>query len=308
MDETQSVLAQLNASFPRIAAMHPLEARASVDARITPAENLDAVLSTEDRGIHSANGSVNIRVYHPREPSPYAPVTVYAHGGGFLHGSIAGHDRFCRTWTARTGSAVVSVDYCLAPENSAPAPLYDVAAVAEWAHEHGLTESGLVMAGDSAGANLAAAASILLRERGTTPVTGQVLLYPMLDPSMATDSYRRCAEGYFITAEALAFYWRTYLDQEAAGEVKDWRVAPQSADDLAGLPPSITVTAGLDPLCDEGRAYSALLRGAGNTALHRHYPDQFHGFLTMPAYSPGASAQEILWADFRNFFVKEPIL
>lgn len=305
LDETQSILALLNASFPRIAAMDPLEARSAVDARITPADNLDAVRSVEDRVIISENGNLDIRVYRPHEPAPPAPVTVYAHGGGFLHGSIAGHDRFCRIWAARTGSIVVSVNYRLAPEHSAPTPLYDLAAAAEWAHDQGLAGNGLVLAGDSAGANLAAAAGILLRDRGTAPVTGQVLLYPMLDPDMSSDSYRRCAEGYFITSEALAFYWRTYLGSNADGAARDWRIAPQSAADLTGLPPSITVTAGLDPLCDEGQAYSALLRRAGNTALHRHYPDQFHGFLTMPKYSPGASAQEILWADFRCFFVKD---
>ena len=285
--------------------MPPLAARQAVDSRITPSRNLNDVLRSEDMAFAIPDGTVKVRVYYPHEPAPNAPATVYAHGGGFLHGSIAGHDRFCRIWAANTGSTVISVDYRLAPEHSAPTPVFDVAAAAEWACESGYGTNGIVLAGDSAGANLAAVACILLRERGSTVVAGQVLLYPMLDPTMDTDSYRRCAEGFFITAEALAFYWRTYLGDSIVAPEADWRIAPLAAADHSNLPPSITVTAGLDPLCEEGRAYSDVLSRAGNRALHRHYPDQFHGFLTMPDYSPGGSAQHTLWADFRNFFIKE---
>lgn len=303
MNESRSMLAALNASFPDIASMHPLEARAAVDARITPAPNLDVVAATEDTVVPSDAGGIPVRIYHPHEPAAAAPLTVYAHGGGFIHGSIAGHDRFCRTWAARTGSVVVSLDYRLAPEHRAPAPVYDMAAVAEWAHEQGLAPNGVVLAGDSSGANLAAVASIVLRDRGASPAVGQVLIYPILDPAMRSASQRSRAEGYFITARSVRFYWETYLGGSAEETAPDWRVMPQTAADLSGLPASITITAGLDPLCDEGRDYATLLRGAGNLALHRTYPDQFHGFLSMPNYTPAASAQETLWADFAAAFV-----
>ncbi|WP_104103476.1 alpha/beta hydrolase [Arthrobacter sp. 08Y14] len=302
MDETQTMLAALNASFPDIAGMDPLAARAAVDARIPPAQNLDDVAAAEDALVPSEHGGIPVRIYRPHVPSPSAPATVYAHGGGFLHGSIAGHDRFCRLWAAGTGSSVVSVEYRLAPEHLAPAPVADVVAVAHWLADRGEAARGLVLAGDSAGANLAAAAALTLRDRGSELVAGQVLIYPMLDPRMQSESYRLRAEGYFVTARALRFYWETYLGGPAAEAAPDWRFMPQTAEDLSSLPPSITVTAGLDPLGDEGRDYAALLRGAGNTALHRHYPDQFHGFLTMPGYGPGASARSILWADFTRLF------
>lgn len=303
MDETQHMLAALNASFPDIARMEPLAARAAVDARIPPPQNPDDGVTAEDVPVPAEHGGISVRIYRPHEPYPSAPATVYAHGGGFLHGSIAGHDRFCRLWAAGTGSTVVSVAYRLAPEHVAPAPVTDVVAVAEWLAARDDGSRGLVLAGDSAGANIAAAAAIALRESGSTTVAGQVLIYPMLDPRMQSESYRLRGEGYFITARALRFYWENYLGGPAAEAAADWHVMPQTAEDHSSLPPSITITAGLDPLGDEGRSYSALMRRSGNTALHRRYPDQFHGFLTMPDYGPGASAREILWADFTRLFI-----
>lgn len=305
MDDTQRMLAALNATFPDIASMHPLEARAAVDARIVPAQNLDDVAAADDITVPSAAGGIAVRLYRPHAPAASAPLTVYAHGGGFLHGSIAGHDRFCRLWASRTGSSVASLDYRLAPEHLAPAPVYDVVAVANWAAENGHAPHGIVLAGDSSGANLAAAAALVLRESGASPVVGQVLVYPILDPAMRSDSHERLSEGHFVTARSLRFYWENYLGCPAADAAPDWRVMPQTAPDLSNLPPSITITAGLDPLCDEGRDFSALLRGAGNTAIHRNYPDQFHGFLTMPAYAPATAAQHLLWSDFATLFTKE---
>ncbi|WP_461170933.1 alpha/beta hydrolase [Arthrobacter sp. Z1-15] len=302
MDETQRMLAALNASFPDIARMDPLAARAAVDARIPAPQNFDDSAAAEDVLVPAEHGAIPVRIYRPREPSPSVPATLYAHGGGFLHGSIASHDRFCRLWAARTGSTVASVDYRLAPEHVAPAPVADVVAVAEWLAARDMADHGLVLAGDSAGANIAAAAALALRDQGTSLVAGQVLIYPMLDPHMQSESYRLRGEGYFITARALRFYWENYLGGPAATAAPDWRFMPQTAADLSSLPASITVTAGLDPLADEGRNYSALLRRSGNTALHRHYPDQFHGFLTMPDYGPAGSAREILWADFTHMF------
>lgn len=305
MDETQRMLAALNASFPDIAGMSPLDARAAVNARISPAPNVSGVVLSDDLVVAARHGGINVRCYSPRTSCPGAPLTVYAHGGGFLHGSIAGHDGFCRMWAAETGSTVVSVDYRLAPEHLAPAPVEDIVAVATWAAAAGRAPHGVVLAGDSSGANLAAAACLALRDQGSSPVVGQVLIYPILDPAMRSDSHRSRAEGYFITARAVRFYWETYLGGPADAATPDWRVMPQTAADLSSLPPALTVTAGLDPLCDEGRDYAAALRRAGTTSVHRHYPDQFHGFLTIPNYAPGAAARDNLWADFAGLFTRE---
>ncbi len=292
MDETRRMLELLNTGFPDITGLDPLAARALVDARVRAPDNLDDVATAQDLVV--APG-VPVRVYEPHERRPEAPVTVFVHGGGFLHGSIASHDGFCRRWVKHTGSVVVSVEHRRAPEHRAPAGAEDVVAAVDWAASADLGD-GVIAAGDSSGGNLAAVAALMLRDRGDSPLTGLVLAYPFLDPAMDTPSHRSRAEGYFVTGRQLRYYWETYLGGPVEAAEVDWRVSPLRAD-LAGLPPTIVVTAGLDPLCDEGRAFAERLAAAGVPVLHRHHPDQFHGFLTIPGYGPGRSASELLWAD-----------
>lgn len=306
MDETQRMLALLNDTFPDIANMLPHDARAAVDSRVRPPENIDDVAFAEDEVIATPAGGLSLRVYRPHAPRVTAPTTVFAHGGGFLHGSIESHDGFSRRWSRKTQSVVVSVEYRLAPEHPASAPVDDIVAAADWVGSAGLAPAGIVVAGDSSGGNLAAVTAIALRDRGGSPLVGQVLIYPMLDPRMDSDSYRTRAEGYFVTARSLRFYWDTYLGDRAADAAEDWRISPLAAGTLAGLPPAIVVTAGLDPLCNEGRRYAGRLRAEGVRVLHRHYPDQFHGFLTIPGYGPGGSASEILWSDMHRIFTQNP--
>jgi acetyl esterase len=298
------MLELLNASFPPLATMDPLDGRAAADDRIRPATNLDDVASTDDVVVDAGTHGIPIRTYHPHERRPDAPTTVYAHGGGFLHGSIVGHDGFCRRWARATGAVVVSVDYRLAPEAGPGAARDDVVAAAVWAVDTGLAAHGLALAGDSSGGNVAAGAAISLRDRGRSPVVAQVLLYPFLDPTMSSESHRTRAGGYFVTSELLAHYWRTFLGERP--DRFDADVTPLAVDDLAGLPPAIVVTAGLDPLCDEGADYAGRLRSAGVPVTLRHHPDQFHGFLTIPGYGPGTSAADILWSDLRSLTAPDP--
>lgn len=303
MDETERMLELLNASFPDIATMPPLDARAAVDSRVRPAHNLGDVARAENHMVAAATGDVPVRVYHPHDPEPDAPAVVFAHGGGFLHGSIASHDGFCREWSRETRAVVVSVEYRLAPEHSAPAAVDDVVAAVDWVRSRD-AGAGIVVAGDSSGANLAAGAAIALRDRGDSPLVGQVLIYPFLDPTMASESYRTRARGYFVTARLLRYYWATYLGGPPEEADVDWRISPATAASHAGLPPAIVITAGLDPLCDEGRDYARLLRRVGVPALHRHHPDQFHGFLTIAQYRPAEAARELLWSDFSGEFIQ----
>lgn len=308
MDETVRMLNLLNESFPDITTMPPLEARAVVDARVRTAANLDAVASAQDRTVDGPSAPVRVRVYEPHDRQA-VPATVYLHGGGFLHGSIESHDGFCREWARGTGSVVVSVDMRLAPEHTAPAPAEDVIAAIDAVTACGLDDGrGIVVAGDSSGGNLAAVAAIALRDRGDSPLVGQVLAYPFLDPTTSSTSYATHAEGYFVTARQLRYYWSTYLRGDPAEVAADWRIAPALAPSHEGLPPAIVLTAGLDPLSDEGAAYAQTLAAAGVPVVHRHYPDQFHGFLTIPGYAPGIAASRILWADFARTFHTAPRL
>lgn len=295
MDETSRMLALLNESFPDLTAMEPRAARVAADARIRPADNADDVASSDDHAVDAGTHRIPVRVYRPHELRPDAPVTVYAHGGGFLHGSIEGHDAFCRRWSKGTGSIVVSVGYRLSPEAAPPAARDDIVAAVDWTVGHGLAGNGAVLAGDSSGGNLAAGAAIALRDRGQSPIVGQVLIYPFLDPAMATESHRTRGSGYFVTTELLAYYWRAFLGMDGAAVTAE--ATPLAVADLSGLPPAVVVTAGLDPLCDEGVTYARRLREAGGRVVLRHHPDQFHGFLTIPGYGPAASAVSMLWRD-----------
>lgn len=300
MDDTARMLDLLNTSFPDLTVLSPHEARAAVDARIRPATNLDDVASTEDHTIDGAAHGIPVRVYHPHAVREGAPVTVYAHGGGFLHGSIESHDGFCRSWARHTAAPVISVEYRLAPDAEPPAARDDVVAAVDWARASGRASHGVIIAGDSSGGNLAAGAALVLRDRGDSPLVGQVLVYPFLDPAMSSESYRTRGEGYFVTAALLAYYWKVFLgDRGDAAPTAE--VTPLAAQDLTGLPPAVVVTAGLDPLCDEGALYAQRLRDAGVPVVLRHAPDQFHGFLTIADYGPAQSVCEMLWHDVRRF-------
>lgn len=304
MNETQRMLELLTSSFPSLASMGALEARAAVDARIRPAANLEDALAS-DAVIEGPGGALPIRTYRPVKNSTSTFVTVYAHGGGFLHGSIEGHDAFCRTWAKHTGTPVVSVGYRLAPEHGAPSGSDDLMAAAAWAVGEGLGDT-VVLAGDSSGANLAAVAALALRGDQRVRTIAQVLLYPFLDPTMSSESYRRLGDSNFITASNLATYWQHYLSAPGTSEAEPWQVNPALAPSHEGAPPAIVITAGLDPLQDEGRNYAALLRRCGTPTLLRHYPDQFHGFATIAGYRPARSAQRTLWSDLRHLLTTHP--
>lgn len=298
MNPTEAMLKILNETFPDLTAVSPLEARALAEARIREPSNLSDVARVEDSEI---NQSLRVRQYIPHVIDPDIPVTVYAHGGGFLHGSIASHDGFCRRWSRGTGSRVVSVGYRLAPDVRGPAPVDDFLTACEWAQSIS-PDAGLIVAGDSAGANLAAVAALEYGGAPSSPVRGQVLLYPFLDPTMRSESYVANAEGYFVSAKLLAYYWNCYLGDGVDRDSVGPRINPALAASHAGLPPAIVITAGLDPLRDEGKSYANTLSESGVSVIWRHYPDQFHGFATIPDYAPGESARSLLWEDFAMVF------
>jgi acetyl esterase len=156
-----------------------------------------------------------------------------------------------------------------------------------------------VIAGDSAGGNLAAVTAILCRERGVAKPAAQVLLYPVIDPSFETDSYHRYGTGYFNTCAAMQWYWRQYLGSDRVCD-PPYLVAPARADSHAGLPPAVIVTAGLDPLHSEGCDYARRLRKAGVQVVHRDFPGLFHGFMTIQSFAPAASALDLVCGDLRG--------
>jgi acetyl esterase len=162
----------------------------------------------------------------------------------------------------------------------------------------GIDAARVVVAGDSAGGNLAAVTALMCREHGGGVPVGQVLIYPVIDPTFDTFSYRAYATGYVNTSAAMQWYWEQYL--EGSMPSPEYLVAPARADTHEGLPPAVVVTAGFDVLHSEGVGYAQQLRAAKVTVVHRDYPGLFHGFLTAMPFAAGASARELLWADMRG--------
>ena len=259
-----------------------------------PAEP-EPVGSVRDFRIPGAEEGVPVRVYAPEGEGPF-PVLVYYHGGGWVVGSLDGVDSLCRALTEAADCMVVSVDYRLAPEHPFPAPVEDAHAAFRWVADTvdavGGDPDRVAVGGDSAGGNLAAAVSLLARDRGGPTPDYQLLVYPATDPDLATDSYAENAEGYFLTRDDMAWFWDHYLasDVDAANPY----AAPLLARDLSGLPPATVVTAGFDVLRDEGVAYAERLADAGVDVDHRHYERMIHGFATKLVDPEFPQAREVV--------------
>jgi len=210
---------------------------------------------------------------------------VFFHGGGFVLCNLDTHDGICRSLTNAAGCVVVSVDYRLAPEHPYPAAPEDCYAATQWVakngSELGIDVSRLAIGGDSAGGNLTAVTALLARDRGGPALRFQLMIYPVTDCGFETASYRENGDGYFLTTGMMRWFWDKYLaDPRQAGE---GYASPLRVANLANLPPGLCITAGFDPLRDEGEAYAERLRKAGVDVRTSRYPGMFHGFLSMTA-------------------------
>jgi len=230
-------------------------------------------------------GPIPLRVYRPAgvAASVALPGLLYFHGGGWVIGDLDTHDVLCRQLTAEAGVTVVNVDYRLAPEHKFPAAADDAWAATRWtvahASEFGVDAGRLAVGGDSAGGNLAAVVALQARDAGAPLIKLQVLVYPVTDVAAESRSYQDFSEGYMLTRESMRWFTAHYL--AAAGQANDWRVSPLRASSHAGLPPALVVTAGFDPLRDEGAAYAAKLQQAGVLVDYVCYGGMIHGFAGM---------------------------
>lgn len=238
------------------------------------------VASVLDRTITGPDSDLAIRVYRPDGDGPYG-ICVYFHGGGFTIGDLDSVDHLCRALCNRARCVVVSVDYRLAPEHPFPAAVDDAWAAVRWAidrgHEVGGDPSRVVVAGDSAGANLAAVTAIRARDDARPDLAGQVLIYPSVDRTGEYVSRHEFGEGYLLTTSMRQFFEDAYLPPGT--DLTDWRVSPLLARSHGGLAPAFVVTAGFDPLRDEGEAYAEALEAAGVATTLRRYEGMLHGFI-----------------------------
>lgn len=284
--QIQAVLAlRERRGVPPLDALTPAEARARVrrEARLLAGRGpaVDGVREVEVAG---GAGDLRARHYRPEATGHPAPLLLYFHGGGFVTCDLDTHDVVCRMLCRHAGVHVLSVAYRLAPEHPFPAPLDDARTVLSAAAEHaealGADPERVAVGGDSAGGNLAAAATRLAIRAGGRGPAAQLLIYPATHARGSYPSRSLFADGFYLTAADIDWYHEQYTGpgNEYPG---DARLSPLLADDLAGMPPALVVTAGFDPLRDEGERYAEALRAAGTATVTRRFPSLVHGFLHM---------------------------
>ena len=243
----------------------------------------EAVEKVENRSIPVPGGEIPVRIYTPAGEGPF-PALVYYHGGGWVIGNLDTVDVPCRLLANRAGCVVVSVDYRLAPEHKFPTAAEDAYAAAKWVAENaasiGVDPERVAVGGDSAGGNLATVVALMAREQRGPALAYQMLIYPVTNHSYDTDSYRENAEGYFLTKNTMEWFWNHYLRDEQDGQHP--YASPLLAEDVSGLPPALVITAGFDPLRDEGEAYAERLKAAGVPVEATRYDGMIHGFFWMP--------------------------
>lgn len=228
-------------------------------------------------------GPISLRLYRPAGAPGPAPTLVYYHGGGWVIGDLDTHDVLCRQLADEAGCVVVAVDYRMGPEHRFPAAPDDCLAATRWLQAQagalGLDPARFAVGGDSAGGNLAAVVCLAWRDAGATvPLAFQLLIYPATDMRAMAPSHTSNGQGYVLTSDTIAYFQGHYLGPD---QLTDWRASPLLHGNLAGLPPALVLTAGFDPLRDEGRQYADALSAAGSTAQYVCFERQIHGFITM---------------------------
>jgi acetyl esterase len=270
---------------PALDSLSVAEARRSYrEGRLALAPPPAAMEETRDFFIPGGAGDIKARYYRPPGENPGAalPAVVYFHGGGWTCGDLDTHDSVCRGIAVHGRCSVVAVDYRMGPEHKFPAAVEDAIAAVKWVSANAgplqVDASRLAVAGESAGGNLAAVAAIALRDPGPA-IAMQVLAYPVVDQASDTDSLRRFARGYSLTADLLRWYQAQYLRDE--GDRADWRASPLLARDHSRLAPAYILTAGFDPLLEQGKAYADRLEQAGVSVVYECFEGMIHGFLPM---------------------------
>ena len=289
--QVEALLAALaGAPMPDLATTTPAQMRAANDQPMAVGSPIP-MARVEELEIGLQGRALPARLYVPEGASPRPPLTVFFHGGGWVVGTLETHDGTARALARASGAAVLSVGYRLAPEHPYPAPVEDCFEALCWAAESGaglgVDAARLAVAGDSAGAHLAAACAILARDRGGPALRHQLLIYPVTDRDYSRASYRENGGGeYFLSAAMMDWFWSHYLGATATQDAPLAAIA--ATPDLSGLPGATVITAEFDPLRDEGMEFAGRLAAAGVAVEAQVAPGMIHGFFSMFEAVPDA--------------------
>ena len=262
--------------------------RRNTQSRPALAGSPEPVLSIENRFIPGPTADLPIRIYRPTD-NPSAPAIVYFHGGGWVLNFLDIYDASLTTLANRTGTTIISVNYQKAPEHPFPIPFDDCFSTLQWvlanAKALNINPESIGVAGDSAGANLAAAVALKARDQGIS-LAFQILIYPCNDRNFETRSYIDCATGYGLSTQAMQWFWSQYLQSDEHDQ--NPYAVPARASSFRGVAPAIIVTAQYDPLLSDGEQYSQLLTNDEVAVIYREFEGMIHGFFTNLAVTPTA--------------------
>ncbi|MEA2192052.1 MAG: acetyl esterase [Solirubrobacteraceae bacterium] len=287
--------ARATAAPPYLFDLGPVEGRKTVDEVQSGAVDKPDVAIEDTTVPGGPSGEVSIRILRPKGAVGELPVLLYTHGAGWVFGNAHTHDRLIRELAVGAGAAVVFPNYSLSPEARYPTAIEEVYAVLAWIADNGaangLDGSRIAVAGDSVGGNMTAAITLMAKQRSGPQLAAQVLFYPVTDASFDTDSYHQFAEGYFLRRDAMQWFWDQYTTDEAERSQITASPLRATADDLAGLPRALVITAEADVLRDEGEAYARELRNAGVDVTATRYEGVLHDFVMLNALRGTNGAQ-----------------
>jgi acetyl esterase len=288
LEPASQALVEATVGPPFLHELSPAEARAGLDElQAVPVDKLPV----NDRWttVPADVGNVRVRIVRPRDAVGTLPVILYMHGGGWVLGNADTHDRLVRELAVGTGAAVVFVEYDRSPETRYPVAIEQGYATAQWIVREGaanqLDANRIAVAGDSVGGNMTAALTLMAQERGDVRFVHQSMYYPVTDAAMDTGSYEQFAEGYFLTAKMMAWFWDAY-EPDVERRLEPFASPLRASDEqLAGLPPAFLIVDEADVLRDEGEAYAARLRAAGTPVTTVRYDGITHDFMMLNALS-----------------------
>ncbi len=285
LDEDSAALVRglRSLNIPRTETLTPLQARAAMAAARRARAPLPVPMGeVRDLDLGTEKNHIAGRLYRPNAQRDL-PLLVFFHGGGWVLGDLESHDLLCRRLALAGKTNVLAVDYRLAPENKFPSAVEDAIEAVDWAFAHAgelqVNVARIMVGGDSAGGNLAAVVAHERRNNNKPRLACQILIYPATDLACASPSYQIAEDGFPVLGSTMIWFRDHYLAERFQEE--DWRASPLRASDFSDLPPAYVLTAGYDPLSDEGRAYANKLVNSDVSVVHHHYPGQIHGFLSM---------------------------